>query len=94
MNRQDVYMATICWGGYTDDDGRYFENTEGEQTVVRHSIDDLLEGVDEYLDLFKGRDPYLECASMETYEDHNVDKWKDITESVKTILKTKENNGK
>jgi hypothetical protein len=31
---------------------------------------------------------------METYEEYNVEKWKDITESVKTILKAKENNGK
>lgn len=87
-------MATICWDGYTDENGKYFEDTEGEQTVVRHSIDDLLEGVEEYLELFKGRGAYLDCASIETYEEYNVDKWKDITESVKTILKAKENNGK
>tara|TARA_R100000278_G_scaffold104108_1_gene80487 strand:+ start:347 stop:631 length:285 start_codon:yes stop_codon:yes gene_type:complete len=94
LNRKDVYMATICWDGYVDDDGRYFENTDGEQTIVRYSIDDLLEGVSEYLLLFKARDPYLECASFETYEGHDVEKWKDITESVKTILKAKEKHGK
>ena len=87
-------MATNCRDGYIDDEGDYYENTEGEQTVVRHSIDDLLEGIEEYLNLFKARDPYLDCASIETYEDQDVDKWKDITESVKTILKAKEKNGK
>ncbi len=94
MNQSDVYMATVCWDDYVNDKGVCHENTAGEQMIIRHSIDDLLEGVEEYLELFKGRDAYLECASMETYEEHDVEKWKDITESVKTILKAKENNGK
>jgi len=87
-------MATVCWDSYVDDDGKSYEDTEGEQTILRYNIDDLLEGVEEYLGLFKARNPYLDCASIETYEERDVSKWKDITESVKTILKSKENNGR
>ena len=54
MINQDVYMATICWDGYD-------EYTEGEYTVVRHSLDDLFEGVEEYLDRFKAISKYLYC---------------------------------
>ena len=94
MIKQDLYMATISWDGYVDEDGKYHEDTEGEQMIARHSIDDLLEGIEEYMDKFKARSPYLECASIETYEDEKVAKWRKITESVKTILKAKEKNGK
>ena len=90
MSKKDIYFATVCWDGID-------EWTDGEQTIVRYSIDDLLEGVAEYLELFQPRGAYLECASMETYTEHGggkVEKWREITESVKTILKIKENNGK
>ena len=81
-----MYMATICWDGYD-------EYTEGEYTVVRHSLDDLFEGVEEYLDRFKARSPYLECASVENYKDdsNKVLGYKDITDSLKLILKTRRN---
>ena len=82
-------MATICWDGYD-------EYTEGEYTVVRQTMDDLFEGLEEYLDTFKARNPYLECASVENYKEDSVEVigYKDITESVKLILKAREKNGK
>ncbi len=78
-------MATICWDGYD-------EYTEGEYTIVRQTMDDLFEGVEEYLNLYEARNPYLECASIENYKDDDVEPfgYKDITESVKIILKAKE----
>lgn len=89
MNSQYVYLATICWDGYD-------EYTEGEYTVIRHTLNDLFEGIKEYLHTYKSRDPYLECASIETYKDDSSVpvSYKDITESTKTIIKVKEKDAK
>ena len=83
MNRE-IYWGTICWNGYD-------EYTEGEYTITRYSLNNLLEDVEYYMDYFKGRYPYVECASREI--DHIET---DITILVQEFIKnkTEEINGK
>ena len=89
---RDIYLGTIAWDGYDSD-------TDGSMTIVRHSMDDLIEGVMEYIDKLSGRSAYLECASIEYETDKEyIDKSeieiaRDITETLKTIIKKRRSNG-
>ena len=88
------YLATVGWDGYD-------EYTDGEVTIMRHNSEDLVEGVEEYLEQYSERSPYIECASIEITTmavrgevDNNIYSSRDITELIKTKIKTKENHGK
>tara|TARA_R110002020_G_scaffold434012_4_gene644162 strand:- start:7807 stop:8076 length:270 start_codon:yes stop_codon:yes gene_type:complete len=84
----NVFFATVGWDGYD-------ENSDGDITFYRGSLDDLLEGVEEYFVKFKERSPYLECASSEVRDSKNTQyQSQDITESVQTILNKRDKNGK
>jgi hypothetical protein len=82
--KSDVYIATISWDGIN-------EFTQGERTIYRITLEDLIEGIQQYLYTFESRYPYLECASVELRDGRNTIESKDLTESIKTIIKTKEN---
>lgn len=82
--KSDVYIATICWDGIC-------ELTQGERTFYRLTLEDLIEGAQQYLYTFESRHPYLECASVELRNGVNTVESKDLTETVKLIIKTKEN---
>ena len=79
-----IYYATVSWDGMD-------EYTQGDRTITRMNIEDLVEGVEEYLLTFESRHPYLECASVEYEKDREVYDSKDLTDTIKTIIKTKEN---
>lgn len=76
-----IYYGTIGWDGFD-------ELSEGEYTIRRYNIDDLVEGFVDYLDQWKARNPYVVCAS------HEADgKEKDITDHVKLLIKQNKNRG-
>jgi len=83
MNRE-IYWGTICWDGYD-------EHTEGEYTITRYSLTDLLEGIEYYMEYFKERYPYVESASRDI---DNIET--DITIIAQEFIKNKkeEINGK
>tara|TARA_R100000742_G_C4190536_1_gene22778 strand:+ start:236 stop:505 length:270 start_codon:yes stop_codon:yes gene_type:complete len=84
----NIYFATVGWDGYDD-------NTDGEITFHRNSIEDLLEGVEEYLVKLKDRNPYLESASSEGRDSNNNSIiGQDITESIQTIINKRDKHGK
>lgn len=76
MKNKEYYHGTIAWDGYDED-------SMGEQTILRYSLDHLIEDLIEYLEKFKTREPYIECASYEAN-----DQEQDITESVKKYIET------
>tara|TARA_R100000655_G_scaffold101381_1_gene146430 strand:- start:3212 stop:3490 length:279 start_codon:yes stop_codon:yes gene_type:complete len=90
---RDRYLGTIAWDGYDSD-------TDGSITIVRNNTEDLIEGVIEYLDKLSGRGAYLECASIEmamigknSKIDSEVEIARDITDTLKTIIKKRRSNG-
>jgi len=90
MKTNDIYWATIAWDGFDD-------QTQGERTITRFTMSDLVEGVQEHLIEFESRHPYIECASIvvkDTNKDEVVTE-RDLTETVKTIvqIKASKNNG-
>lgn len=90
METSDTYWATIAWDGFDD-------QTQGERTIVRLTMSDLVQGVQEHFIEFESRHPYLECASIVIKDTKYCElvAEKDLTETVKTIVKIKEskNNG-
>ena len=90
----DTYLGTIAWDGYDS-------NSDGSVTIARQNMEDLIEGVIEYLDKFDGRGAYLECASIEmsmvgknSKINSTFEVARDITETLKTIIKKRRNHGK
>ena len=84
MKSDAIYYATIGWDGID-------EYTQGDRTITRMTIADLIEGVQDYLHTFESRHPYLECASVEYRDGRKTVESKDLTETIKTVIK-KENN--
>lgn len=80
MKSDAIYYATIGWDGID-------EYTQGERTITRMNIADLVEGVQDYLHTFESRHPYLECASVEIRDGRKTVESKDLTETIKQIIK-------
>ena len=78
MLNQDIYYVTFAWDGAS-------EETEGEYTTRRYSMEDLLDCVDEYIDYWKDRDAYVDCVSWESQDGRT-----DLTKAVQDYLTTKE----
>jgi hypothetical protein len=81
---KEIYYGTIAWDGYD-------EYTEGEYTIHRYSLNDLLDDLLYYMDKFKNRSPYIESASKDV---DNIEV--DITAIAQEFIKqtTEEINGK
>ena len=77
--KSDVYIATISWDGIN-------EFTQGERTIYRITLEDLIEGVQQYLYTFESRHPYLECASVELRDGRNTIESKDILRSFAILI--------
>jgi len=84
MKSDAIYYATIGWDGID-------EYTQGDRTITRMNIADLIEGVQDYLHTFESRLSYLACASVEYRDGRKTVESKDLTETIKTVIK-KENN--
>ena len=82
-NESDIYFATIAWDGMDD-------KTMGDRTITRMTLQHLVEDVEYYLHVFESRHPYIECASVELRDGYKTVSSKDLTGTVKTIIKKKE----
>jgi len=84
MYTNEILYGTICWDGYDED-------TQGEYTFTRYSLNDLLDDLWFYTQKFEARSPYVECASREI---DNIET--DITIIAQEFIKnkTEELNGK
>jgi hypothetical protein len=77
------YYATIAWDGLIVDGKRYSD--EGEFTLSRDYLDDLVDGVEDYLIKWKDREAYLDLAAEE-FDNPNT-KIKEYTKYIKEELK-------
>ena len=77
------YYATIAWDGLVVDGKRY--SYEVDYTFSRDYLDDLVDGVEEYLIKWKDSEAYLELGADE-FDD--LDRpTKDYTKYIKSQLK-------
>ena len=90
-----LYYGTVAWNG--------FETAkDGSETTIANDLESLISGIELSLKDYKNRDAYFECASWELeeypqdpYEPKTYDySYKDITDLIKSKLKTRRTNGK
>tara|TARA_R100000234_G_C4894088_1_gene132762 strand:+ start:151 stop:417 length:267 start_codon:yes stop_codon:yes gene_type:complete len=80
------YYATIAWDGLVVDGKRLADF--GEYIISRDTLEDLVEGVEEYLIKWKGREAYLDLAAEEYKDpDRPLIHRKEYTEFIKKELK-------
>jgi len=83
MNKE--YYGTICWNGYGGEG-------DGSETTIADSIESLLGGIEMSLVNHKNKDPFFECASIESnpLDDNRIE----ITDIIELNLKARRTSGK
>lgn len=90
-----VYYGTVAWNGFGI-------ANDGSETTIANDLESLISGIELSLKDYKERNAYFECASWELeeypqdpYEPKTYDySYKDITDLIKSKLKTRRTNGK
>ena len=83
------YYGTVAWNG--------FETAkDGSETTIANDLESLISGIELSLKDYKERDAYFECASRELdqYPDMYESVYEDITDLIKSKLKTRRTSGK
>ena len=83
------YYGTVAWNGFGT-------AHDGSETTIANDLESLISGIELSLKDYKERDVYFECASRELdqYPDMYESVYEDITDLIKSKLKTRRTNGK
>jgi len=84
-----VYYGTVAWDGFKTVD-------DGSERTIANDLESLISGIELSLKDYKNRDAYFECASKELdqYPDMYESVYEDITDLIKSKLKTRRTSGK
>ena len=83
MNKD--YYGTVCWNGYGGEG-------DGSETTIADSFEALLGGIEISLNSHENKNPFFECASIESNPlDNN---YEEITDLIELKLKKRRTNGK